>query len=75
MLIFQRFTGLNVWDQLAVEIQVNGNLPQIPSNAVISPPDAIENYIFEKENRIQASANGVITTRDQNISYTINQMV
>lgn len=74
-MIVQRFTGLNVWDQLAVEIEVNGNLPEIPSNAAITLPDISENYVFQQENKIQTAGNGIITVDGQNISYVINQVV
>lgn len=75
LLIVQRFTGLNVWDQLAVEIEVNGNLPDVPSNAAIALQDTSDNYQFAKENQIQSASNGQITVNDQTIPYTINQKV
>lgn len=75
LLIVQRFTGLNVWDQLAVEIEVNGNLPEIPPNAAIVLPDISDNYQFLQENQIQSASSGQITVNDQNISYTVNQLV
>lgn len=75
MLIVQRFTGLNVWDQLAVEIEVNGNLPDVPSNAAIVLPDASDNYQFVQENQIQSASSGQISVNDQTIPYSINQLV
>lgn len=74
-MIVQRFIGLNVWDQLAVEIEVNGNLPDVPSNAALVFPDTNENYQFLQENKIQSASSGQITVNDQTISYSINQLV
>lgn len=74
-LIVQQFTGLNVWDQLAVNIEVRGNLPDIPSNAAIVHPDKIDNYQFVEENKIQSAGSGEITVNDTIVSYTINQLV
>lgn len=75
LLIIERFIGLNVWDQLAVEIEVNGNLPDVAPNTAIVLPDTSENYQFLKENKIQSASSGQITANDQVISYTINQVV
>ncbi|XP_031633983.1 nidogen [Contarinia nasturtii] len=75
LLIVERFTGLNVWDQLAVEIEVNGNLPEIASNAVVALPDTSDNYQFLKENQIQSAGSGEITVNDQTINYTVNQVI
>lgn len=71
----QRFTGLNVWDQLAVDIEVNGNLPNVPSGAVIVLPDTSDSYVFQEENKIQSGSSGVITVDDQKINFIVNQLV
>lgn len=74
-MIVQRFTGLNVWDQLAVDIVVNGNLPDISSGAAIVFPDSSDSYVFQGENRIQSDGNGAIDVDGRPIPFVINQVV
>lgn len=71
----QRFSGLNAWDQLAVDIDVNGNLPQLPAGSMITFPDSSDTYIFQSDTKIQSAGNGVITVDDQNVTFIINQLV
>lgn len=73
--IVQRFNGLNVWDQLAVDIEVNGNLPEIRPNAEIYFPDTSDSYVFQRENKLQSDGSGVIFVDGRNITYAINQIV
>lgn len=75
MLIVQRFNGLNVWDQLAVDIEVNGNLPDVRSGSAIVFPDSSDSYVFQSENKIQSDGNGAITVDGRPISFVINQVV
>lgn len=75
LLIVQRFTGLNVWDQLAVEIEVNGNLPDVRSGAAIVFPDSSDSFVFQSENRIQSDGNGEITVDERPIPFVTNQVV
>lgn len=75
LLITQRFTGLNVWDQLAADIEVNGNLPNVQSGASIVFPDATDSYVFQQENKIQSTGSGTISVDGQKIAFVINQLV
>lgn len=75
MLIVQRFSGLNVWDQLAVDIEVNGNLPDIRPGSAISFPDSSDSFVFQSENKIQSDSNGAITVDGRPIPFVINQVV
>lgn len=73
--IVQNFNGLNVWDQLAVDIEVNGNLPDVPPSASIIFPDASDTYILSGENEIRSEGNGHILVNQQNISFVFTQTV
>lgn len=75
LLLVQRFNGLNVWDQLAVDIVANGNLPEVRPGASITLPDASDSYVFQGENKIQSDSNGVINVDGQPISFVVNQEV
>lgn len=74
-MIVQRVNGLNVWDQLAIDIEVNGNIPNVPPGASINLPDASDSYVFQEENKIQSGSSGVITVDGQNINFIVNQLV
>lgn len=71
----QRFKGLNAWDQLAVEIEVNGNLPSVSPSSSITFSDTTDAYAFQGENKIQSDGSGTITIDDQNFTFNINQAV
>lgn len=71
----QRFKGLNAWDQLAVEIEVNGNLPSVSPSSSITFSDTTDAYAFQGENKIQSDGSGTITIDDQNFTFIINQAV
>lgn len=73
--IVQQFNGLNVWDQLAVDIEINGNLPDVPPAASVIFPDASDIYIVNAENEIRSEGNGQIWVDQQNISFVITQTV
>lgn len=73
--IVQQFKGLNVWDQLAVDIEINGNLPDVPPAASIIFPDVSDTYIFKAENDIRSEGNGQIFIDQQNITFVITQKV
>lgn len=75
LLIVQRFNGLNVWDQLSVDIDVNGNIPSVPSVASITFPDTSEAYVSQSGTQIRSASNGVITVDGENVTYAINQVV
>lgn len=75
VLIVQRFSGLNVWDQLAVDIEINGNLPDVRAGSPIQFPDSSDSYVFQSENKIQSNGNGAITVDGRPVSFVINQVV
>lgn len=73
--IVQQFNGLNVWDQLAVDVEINGNLPDVPPAASIIFPDASDTYFVNAENDIRSEGNGQILVDQRNISFVITQTV
>lgn len=75
LVITQRYNGLNIWDQLDVNIEVNGNLPQIVPDASITYADAMDTYVFQGNNRIVSDGSGAIQVNDENITFVINQVV
>lgn len=75
LVVTQRYNGLNIWDQLDVNIEVNGNLPEVAPDASISYADALDTYVFQGDNRIVSDGSGAIQVNDENITFVINQVV
>lgn len=75
--ITQRFIGLNLWDQLAADIDISGDVPMIPEGVKLSMEDFIEEYTTSGHNSIQAVTTHRIelSNGDPDISYTIYQDV
>lgn len=75
--ITQHFVGLNLWDQLAAEIEISGDVPMIPEGVKLSMDDFVEEYSTSGPNSIQAVTSHRVELSDgsPDISYTIHQNV
>lgn len=73
--ILQKFDGLNAWDQLAVEINVNGRVPFVNASTAVSYPDISEEYVFQSEEILQAHGNVSIRVDGEEILITSEQSV
>lgn len=62
--IAQKFNGLNLWDQLSVDIEINGEVPDIPEDAKVHIDDFVEEFISAGPNDIQSSSSQVIRIED-----------
>ncbi|KAH8309564.1 hypothetical protein KR059_011830 [Drosophila kikkawai] len=50
----QTFEGLNYWDQLSVKIELYGDVPSVPANAVLHLPDYVDEYRFVRPGELQS---------------------
>jgi nidogen (entactin) len=75
--ITQRFVGLNLWDQLATEIEISGDVPEIHEGVKVTMEDFVEEYTSSGPNTIQAVTNHKIelSSGDPDIEYTAYQNV
>lgn len=75
--ITQRFIGLNLWDQLAAEIEISGDVPVIHEGVKATMEDFIEEYTTSGPNSIQSSSSHKITlsSGEPDIEFTIYQTV
>lgn len=75
--ITQRYIGLNLWDQLATEIEISGDVPAIHEGVKVSMDDFIEEYTASGPNMIKVVSNHKIqlSSGEADISYTIYQDV
>lgn len=74
--MFQQFTGLNAWDQIAVHVSINGNLPRNIPARTFTTPSFVEEFKFIEETALQSQAERVITLPDgQTLMYNLNQEI
>lgn len=75
VIVEQHFHGLNVWDQLSVDITIVGDLPDDVFGHTITVPDVIEEYTYGSPNSLQSLGTSRIMVDDQEIVYRIDQKV
>lgn len=73
--IVQRYTGLDVWDQLSVEIVLFGDLPSVPYDSRITIPDITEAYNYNSENSLRTFGEYHISIDDRDLKYSVDQEV
>ena len=75
--VVQRYKGLNLWDQLSVDIEITGNMPDIKPGVKLSMDDYIEEFKPSKQNSIDAVSTHRIhlSSQSSDISFTVFQDV
>lgn len=75
--IIQRYTGLNLWDQLAAEIEVSGDVPSVQEGNKLTMEDFVEEYTTSGLNSIQSASTHKIqlSSGEPDIGFTIQQSV
>jgi hypothetical protein len=68
---------LNLWDQLGAEIELSGDLPDIPLGARLQINDFKEDYIYSKVNQITVVSrhHARIGSQDNDIIFSVYQDV
>lgn len=77
LLIIQRFIGLNLWDQLAAEIEISGDVPTVHEGVKVSMDEFVEEFTSSGPNSIQSVSSHKIqlSSGEPDIAYTIYQDV
>lgn len=73
--IIQRFVGLNAWDQLSIEIEISGTIPEIPSNAAVHINDITEEYTYNTDTSVRSVGSRRVSVNDQELILNIDQEV
>lgn len=75
--ITQRFVGLNLWDQLASEIEISGDVPVIQEGVKLHMEDFVEEYTSLGDTTLQAVTNHKIelSSGEPDIEFTSYQNV
>jgi len=73
----QTFQGLNVYDQLTVQIELSGDLPDIQKGARLQMNDYIDEYIFTSETSIRSVATHKVYIQEEGryITFSVDQEV
>lgn len=70
--INQTFEGLNVWDQLIVKVDINGNIPDIAYQKKVTLEDFVETYTFKSKNHISSQLSSKIDFPEDHSSIEFN---
>lgn len=75
--ITQRYIGLNLWDQLAAEIEISGDVPSVHEGVKVTMDDFTEEYTSSGQNSIQVVTSNKIelSSGEPDIGFTIHQNV
>lgn len=72
--VTQKYTGLNVWDQLASEVEISGELPDVPHDAKITIDDFTDEYT-QTGNEIRSVSIHKLHAGEQEINFSVYQEV
>lgn len=75
--ITQRYTGLNLWDQLAAEIEISGDVPDIPEGVKVTMDDFVEEYSSTQPDMIKTVSmhKAQLSSGEPDIIFTVFQEV
>lgn len=77
MILRQKYLGLDVYDQLRLESDINGELPILPPNTTIEINEYNEEYTMTRPGVIQSSSNHYYSysksEMEERVYYTIDQ--
>ncbi|XP_059616809.1 nidogen [Phlebotomus argentipes] len=76
--VVQRFTGLNVWDQLAVAIELDCNLPEIPYGARLRFGDYVEEFTRVSDTELRSNdwqRRIFVQDYDKDLVFSLSQVI
>ncbi|KAG4067397.1 hypothetical protein HA402_011951, partial [Bradysia odoriphaga] len=73
--ITQRFVGLNAWDQLSVDIEISGTIPEIPNNVPVQINDITEEYNYNTETSVRSIGTRRVSVNDQEYVLNVDQEI
>lgn len=75
--VAQQFNGLNVWDQLAVDMKLSGELPPLPGSFKVKLGEYVNRYEHPSTNTLRTRSQRQIELpeTDQVVSFTVEQEV
>ncbi|GAB0089199.1 Nidogen [Sergentomyia squamirostris] len=76
--VTQRFTGLNVWDQLAVNIELDCQLPDIPYGTKLRFSDYVEEFRWVSDTELHSTDSRrrvQFQDNDREIAFSLSQII
>lgn len=73
--ITQRFTGMDSWDQLKVDIEIDGDLPDAIVNSEVVFPDFVEELIYKGNSTLRSLGTYNLKLNDEEITFSVIQQI
>lgn len=73
--ISQFFSGMDEWDQLKVNVAIDGDLPDAESNSEVSFPDFVEELVYSGDTTLRSIGTYTIQVNNENVSYSVIQQI
>lgn len=73
--IKQSFNGMDAWDQLKVDIQIDGDLPDTPINSEVVFPDFVEELVYKGESTLRSLGTYSLKLNGVDLSYSVIQQI
>lgn len=72
----QKYSGLNLWDQLSAEVEISGDLPEVPAGVRLSLSDFVEEFTRTNNKISTVSRHTIrISSEEREIPFTLYQEV
>lgn len=68
--ITYQFKGLNVWDQLTVDIEMNGDIPEVSVSGKVKVEDSVDTYVLQDNNLLTLSTRRTLKTPEP-LAYSL----
>ena len=69
------FKGLNVWDQLTVDMEINGQIPEVPEGIKVRVPDVVNTYHLQTNNVLYTANDRHLEVDGQTKRFTIHEEI
>lgn len=73
--VTQQFIGMNVWDQLEVDVTVDGDLPDVVAGTQIVYPDIVEEFVYAAESTLRSIGTAMLTVNEAELFYSVVQQI
>lgn len=71
-----QFKGLNAYDQLTVDIEINGDIPdESLSGGKVKVQDAVDTYFLREDNTLTLSTTRTLETPERPLTYTVTEEI
>lgn len=73
--ISQQFFGMDAWDQLKVDIAIDGDLPDIPIESKVVFPDFVEELVYADDTTLRSIGTYGIRVDEEELKFSVIQQI